>query len=485
MFLTLPVFSQDIENAENYLVGITVSKSFANNYEIRLQLKNPTEKGFKLQELGNSSYAMMLPQVKSLIDEQDILYEDEPDDIKIVISENKDLIDKNKFYTKLNFKTKDDRLIHVEAFATKSLKSQVLIKKTPEEIEKAKDKSMEDWIWYIPVGILSLICIFLIFKPTEGQDFDKLSGSPDFPDEHDYKISTEKLFPWTHKKGFSFKKKKIASLQDFIRKNIINKKSSKVVKTNDIIDELVKVILPENDLILMPGVPELPGLENKETKEQNTKVGFKDEKIDLFDAENTENKHKIPVIPSDMTLAERLKAKDLMNEADDIILSEKEIFFTNIFPISDIPEQANELHSSDENDEENTENEETEEISKEQIEYEKLLAQFEKVLTVAHKIRKSDYEETFELEILDSFAISDTTGFSLAKLGNKVSLLGYIKHNVFIIKTFDENEVKDETLFMEFCTQTPFSATYSVILNKFKALVKITESDISLIGEYA
>ena len=72
----------------------------------------------------------------------------------------------------------------------------------------------------------------------------------------------------------------------------------------------------------------------------------------------------------------------------------------------------------------------------------------------------------------------------MVKYGKYISLLGNIQAKVFLIKTFKPEELDDETLFMEFCTQTPESATYSVILNKFKALIKITERDISLIGEY-
>lgn len=37
---------------------------------------------------------------------------------------------------------------------------------------------------------------------------------------------------------------------------------------------------------------------------------------------------------------------------------------------------------------------------------------------------------------------------------------------------------------MEFCTQTPMYSAYSVILNNFKALIRVTNIDISLIGEY-
>ena len=73
---------------------------------------------------------------------------------------------------------------------------------------------------------------------------------------------------------------------------------------------------------------------------------------------------------------------------------------------------------------------------------------------------------------------------NLVKYGNKVSFVGNIEQNVFVLKTFKPEEVEGELLFMEFCTQTPYSATYSVIINRFKALVKVSETEISLIEEY-
>ena len=110
------------------------------------------------------------------------------------------------------------------------------------------------------------------------------------------------------------------------------------------------------------------------------------------------------------------------------------------------------------------------------------MSAFKKILTIAHKLKEDELDE--EPDVIDTFAISDTVGFSLVKMGNLISLVGNIEAKVFLIKTFKPEELNDDTLFMEFCTQTQDSATYSVILNNFKALIKVTEDDISLIGEY-
>ena len=472
VLLCSSVFAAENGKADNYLIGMTVTRAFAGNYYVRIKLRNETEQHYKLKELGNSSYAMILPQVKSLIEERDIFYENDHSDIKIVISENRDLTNRNNYYTKINFKTRNDAMIHVEAYAPKTSKTQVVINKTPEEIEQAKDYTVPNWIWYIPVGILSAICLMLMAKASSDDDDDEeepVRKSDTTGAVKKFVREKEKIFPWQNKEY-----KDERSVKDCVE-SLYENNIEEDAETDNIVDELVKVVISQNDLVLMPGVPELPGLEKKE----NTKIILHNVKIDLYDAENTESTIKTPVIPEKMSLAERLRKKDLIKEADDIIFEEKEAFFENISPIKDIPETAEEVQS------EISQKEEPEEVvvSEEPDEYERLLNALKKVLVVAHKIKNPD---GLEPELIDTFAISENTGFSLVKFGDKVSLAGNIDQNIFIIKTFDAEEIpQDESLFMEYCTQIPAYATYSVILTNFKALVKVSPTEISIIGDYS
>lgn len=478
LVFSLPAFTKQ-ENIDNYLMGMTVTRTFAGNYYVRLKLQNETEKKYKLKELGNNSYALILPQVKSLIEERDIYYETEHPDIKIVFSEKKDLTDRNNFYTKINFKTKNDTFIRVEAYANKAVKTQVVLKKTPQELEQSKDNTVPNWIWYVSIGILSSICVILMAKSDNSDDSPekRLSGRPDFKSDKNILKSfttSDKLFPW-HKKlnNISENEDEKESMKDYIeKKSQDNENTDTNNETDKIIDELVKIVIPQNDLVLMPGVPELPGLEKSSSISKNTKIVLNNVKIDLFDAKNPDEQPQAPIIPEKMTLAERLKNKDLIKEADEIIFEEKTTFFDNISPIKDIPETYEELESV----------EEKQEPQKEETDYDKLMSAFKKILTIAHKLKEDELDE--EPDVIDTFAISDTVGFSLVKMGNLISLVGNIEAKVFLIKTFKPEELNDDTLFMEFCTQTQDSATYSVILNNFKALIKVTEDDISLIGEY-
>ncbi|MBQ2645590.1 hypothetical protein IJG14_08485 [bacterium] len=480
------VFCEINTDNQNYLIGMTVTRTFAGNYNVRLKFRNETEEKYKLKDLGNSSYALVLPQVKSLINENDIFYENEHPDIKIILSEKRDLTDNNNYYTKVNFKTKNDTFIHVEAYAQKSSKPSIILKKTEEEFDNNVEDTLPNWIWYIPVGVLSAICLLLLAKPDNIPEEKVNIKTKKVPEEREnllknilQNLNTNinlKTLLKREDKTIQNESVETQKTQEQIEEEIEQRRIEKLSnETDNIIDELVKVVISQNDLVLMPGVPELPGLEKKF---ENTKIILKNTKIDIFDARNADNSsiNKIPIIPEKMSLAERLKNKELIKEADEIIFEEKEIFFENISPIKDIPEKSEEIIN-------NIENSDEKENLKELDEYDKLIEAFRKTLTIAHKINE-DNDIIEEPDVIDAFGVSDNVGFSLVKYGNKVSLVGNIMQSIFVLKTFNPDELDNEPLFMEFCTQTPFSATYSVILNKFKALVKVTEDNISLIGEY-
>ena len=228
-------------------------------------------------------------------------------------------------------------------------------------------------------------------------------------------------------------------------------------------------MISKNDLVLMPGVPELPGLETKEKKNKTTKTVLDNVKVDLFDAEDVVETGENADVPEQMSLSDRIKAKENAQVSENVVKNEREEILNNISPIGDIPE--------------------TVDIQKEQPidephipdEYEKLLEAYKKTLKIAHKIKNAD---DLEPEVTDAFAVDENTGFSLVKFGEKISLVGNIGEKLFVIKTFTPQELNNDTLFMEFCTQTPTYCAYSVILNNFKALVKVTPTEISLIGDY-
>lgn len=94
-------------------------------------------------------------------------------------------------------------------------------------------------------------------------------------------------------------------------------------------------------------------------------------------------------------------------------------------------------------------------------------------------------KEEKQPEIIEDFKMNDSNRFCLMKYGSKVSIVGNIDNKVFVLKTFNPEQIGSEHLFMEFCTKSNTSSIYSIILNNFKALVKVTDKEISLIGEYA
>lgn len=218
----------------------------------------------------------------------------------------------------------------------------------------------------------------------------------------------------------------------------------------------------------MPGVPELPGLETKGKKDKATKTILDNVKIDLFDAEDyVENKKEKTENSAQMSLADRIKLRENYQESENSVINTRNEILENVSPLGNIAETAEEIQQTEE--------------PPIPDEYEKLLQAFKKVLKIAHKIKDTDDEEP---EVTDAFAVDENTGFSLVKMGNKISFVGNIGEKLFIIRTFTPEELNNDSLFMEFCTQTPTYCAYSVILNNFKALVKVTPTEISLIGDY-
>ena len=478
IFLSNIVFATNINTtADNYITGMTVTRTYSGSYNVRIKLKNDTDKRYKLQDIGNNSYSLVLPQVKSLISEDDIFYENNHSDIKIVFFEKSDLNDKNSFLTKINFKTQKGTNLRVEAYAPLNSTPQKTNKKVVKNEPIQQKKSVPNWIWYISIGILSSLCLIIIAKAGSEEKYKK-QKTKRINTEKTSIISTDRLFPWN--KNIQEKTNEENSnntIRNYVEQNNLNTESNNELSEDDeidnIIDKLVQIVIPKNDLVLMPGVPELPGLE-KIKKDETPKVILNNVKIEI----DNNNKNILDEIilmqnsPEKMTLSDRIKNKENTQETEEVISNEKTTFFENISPIKEIPETISEDNTDDKE----------EKDDKQESDYDILLAEFKKILTVAHKIK--DYEKPEEIDVIDAFAVSDSVGFSLVKYGKYISLLGNIQAKVFLIKTFKPEELDDETLFMEFCTQTPESATYSVILNKFKALIKITERDISLIGEY-
>ncbi len=216
--------------------------------------------------------------------------------------------------------------------------------------------------------------------------------------------------------------------------------------TDNIVDELVKIIVHKDDLILMPGVPELPGLEcyfeSTGSKNKSPYYNF--------------NTYKNNTFPS----AQNLHHQVDVQEADDIILKQKNLFFNSLSPIS--------------------ENKNKPDININPDIYDILIENFKNSI----KNIIPDFNPSINIEIIDCFAIDDKHGFNLVKYADKSFLFGNLNSKTFLIKTFLLNELNDEPLFMDLCTKTRSYSTYSVILNKYKALIKVSLNEISLIGEY-
>jgi hypothetical protein len=470
-----PAFADNyFDDTENYLIGMTITKFNENNYIVSLQMENDTNKQYFANDIGNNIYIIKLPQVKSIIDKNKISFNEQHPDIDVVISENKNFTNKNKFYTKIKFKAPTTVNFQVQTYGRSEKDSFINtdILKQKKLLEEQEQNNFSKEILYILTFVLILLFILICRRTKENK---KANDEP---------ITLSKIIPITERNNEIFENAKKNSPKESLtefkhKKEIEREKENKQYRENDIpteeetnkvIDELVKIVISKNDLVLMPGVPELPGLETKTNKTENTKAILKDVKIDLYDAENIikkENENK--KYQNDQTsLSYRLKNKENIQETEQTIKEEKDEILGNISTLNEIPQNII-IEAPPE-----------EEI-KETDEYDKLIKAFEKSLRIAHKIKENQYAP---VEITDAFAIDENRGFSLVKMGEKTSLVGNIGEKIFIIKTFTEEEINKDTLFMEFCTQTPTYQSYSVILNKFKGLIKVSQTDISLIGTY-
>ena len=412
---------------DNYLIGMAVTKTFTGDYAIKLRFKNNTHNKYKLKELGNNSYSLYLPQVRSVIDEHDIYFENEHDDLKIVFSEKQDLVKPGFFYTQINFRTKDTSFLRIQAYAESSKVSESEKIKVTEEEKPITEKHLPNALWYFLIAfIFGFFAIFIMKKQSA-----------------EHQTSTKKS------------NNKIKSANSKKSQNPETKRKHK-----------------NKDLNLMPGVPELPFLEKPaKEKEEETTTDTDEEKIDLFDPENIkESEKKTVVFPDRNSIAERFKKRNLEKDMEDLIFLERDSFLEKMSPISDITEDVIKKDSDTNTDEEDSI----------QTQYDKLMNAFKNVLRIAHKIS----DDSLVPEVTDAFAISDDVGFCLVEYGEKTSLVGNIKDKVFLIRTFSPEELNNDTLFMEFCTESGNSQTYSVILNNFKALIRVTDTNISLIEDY-
>lgn len=464
------VFADNIDNAKNYLIGMTVSKVKDGYYTVSLQFKNDTKEQYEAKDMGNNTYAIMLPQIKSVMGDENIAFSDQKPDIDVTISENTNFTNSKKFHTKIKFKTPEESTVQVLSYG----QSDAPIAFDENDIKNDENKTItfsqiSEWLLYATISLIIMLILLLFFRKKEDED-DYEETEENNTDENNFQPIKEYI-PITERNSAVFdaiakNNQPQESLKDFqIRKEKEEQEFShdEIDETDKIIDELVQVVIPKNDLVLMPGVPELPGLETKNKKNENTKTVLNNVKVDLYDAEDFDDNNQNSTTES-MSLSERLKSK----EKDIEVENEKQEILENISTLSDFPEEANE---------------EEQPVEENNIpdEYEKLLEAFKKTLKIAHKIKD---EDDVEPEVTDAFAVDENTGFSLVKMGEKISLVGNIGEKLFLIKTFTPEELNNDTLFMEFCTQTPTYCAYSVILNKFKALVKVTPTEISLIGDY-
>lgn len=472
LLTTSVVFAENINHAKNYLIGMTVSKVKEGFYTVSLQFKDDIQEHYEAKDMGNNTYTILLPQIKSVMEEENITFSDEKPDIEVNVSENTNFTDKKKFQTKIKFKTNEQSVLQVLSYGQSDIpiSTDVNTYSQNKNTEKTTSvfKNFSDWLKYISFGIILVLIIFLHLQKK----------SNDEQTEKAYEIvrKQKKQIPITERNTAIFasienNREQKETLKDFQNRKEKEEQTSEkkdIDETDKIIDELVQIVIPKNDLVLMPGVPELPGLETKGKKDKATKTILDNVKIDLFDAEDyVENKKEKTENSAQMSLADRIKLRENYQESENSVINTRNEILENVSPLGNIAETAEEIQQTEE--------------PPIPDEYEKLLQAFKKVLKIAHKIKDTDDEEP---EVTDAFAVDENTGFSLVKMGNKISFVGNIGEKLFIIRTFTPEELNNDSLFMEFCTQTPTYCAYSVILNNFKALVKVTPTEISLIGDY-
>lgn len=116
----------------------------------------------------------------------------------------------------------------------------------------------------------------------------------------------------------------LQTLNSIIHKNtVINDTENRDFETDSIIDELVKIVIPKDDLILMPGVPELPGLDMKNKSAKNL---YDTENIEQITLDEKQNLQEISPSTSISKQTEEETKENFIREADDIILK-KEVCF--------------------------------------------------------------------------------------------------------------------------------------------------------------
>lgn len=436
--------------SDNYLVGMSVRKTFTGDYSIKLRFKNNTNHKYKLKELGNNSYTLFLPQVRSVISERDIYYENEHDDLKIVFSEKNDMVNPDFVSTQINFKTKDTAILKIQALAESS---KVYDSEKISDNQSA-NKQISKGIWYLLIALVfTFITFALIRKRQVKKPHLKKSAK---------NVNKDKSLKTEHNEN---KVQVSESVQnDESLQNDEPLQNEEPLKNEEPLqnEEQTQV-----DLALMPGVPELPFLD----KNDKPKIVLKEKKFDVFDPENFSDDDVSQVVfPDKSSISERFKNRNTDKDIDNLVFIERDSFLEKLSSINDITMPA----SSSENPSESKDD------TNIQVQYDELMAAFKNVLRIAHKV----FDDSLSPEVVDAFAISDTVGFCLVEYGDKTSLVGNIRDKVFLIRTFSPEELGNDTLFMEFCTETKNSQTYSVMLNNFKALIRVTSTNISLIGDY-
>lgn len=302
-----------------------------------------------------------------------------------------------------------------------------------------KTKNFSKKFCYISIIFLSSLCILAIYKRKKLLKKKSNISETNFfmqkPSQTNYipENITYINIPVEETKQIEPTQKTSPEKEKNILSNIIE--SNKIqnlpkIKDDDIdtiIDDITRVVFNKNDLMLFPGVPELPGLESKKTDSQFNFLYPENGKI---------------YFPDNISTTEKYKNDELSKETDETINLLKDIFFDNISSIQNIPTQSNEIKIT---------------------------------------FPKAGKNQNI---LIDTFKINEKICFELQQNKDNILFCGKIENKVFNLKTFTKSEVNNEKLYMEFCNKTKRYSIYSVILNNFKALIKVSEDEISLIGEY-
>ena len=132
------VFADNIDNADNYLIGMTVSKVKEGFYTVSLQFKNDTKEQFEAKDMGNNTYTIMLPQIKSVMGDENITFSDDKPDIDVTVSEGANFTNNKKFHTKIKFKTPEESSIQVLSYGQSDVSAAI------EDKIKTEDKKQNN-----------------------------------------------------------------------------------------------------------------------------------------------------------------------------------------------------------------------------------------------------------------------------------------------------------------------------------------------------